>query len=243
MQEALRFLQPDAEPLDRADFIEQARVARHGSRAAVARAAADHPRPAKIVRRQRGAARHRPAHSRGPVRRHRRPQRLRQEHAAAVDRGTRDHRRRHHRFWRGSAPRRRQGDVPGAAAAALGAGAVECRGRPWPRSRIAGRAGARRPGADRSRPRRQARPVAGGAVRRTEAARGAGARAGQPSPGAGLRRAARRARCADAYLDAAAAGAGLARPGLYRGSRHPRRVRSRRAGRPGAGDRGRPHRA
>ena len=34
MQEALRFLQPDAEPLDRADFIEQARVARHGSHAA-----------------------------------------------------------------------------------------------------------------------------------------------------------------------------------------------------------------
>ena len=31
MQEAVRFLQPDAEPLDRADFIEQARVARHGS--------------------------------------------------------------------------------------------------------------------------------------------------------------------------------------------------------------------
>jgi sulfonate transport system ATP-binding protein len=31
MQEALRFLQPDAQPLDRADFIEQARVARHGS--------------------------------------------------------------------------------------------------------------------------------------------------------------------------------------------------------------------
>ena len=33
MQEALRFLKPDAEPLDRADFIEQARLARHGSRA------------------------------------------------------------------------------------------------------------------------------------------------------------------------------------------------------------------
>jgi sulfonate transport system ATP-binding protein len=31
MQEALRFLQPDAEPLDRADFIEQARLARRGS--------------------------------------------------------------------------------------------------------------------------------------------------------------------------------------------------------------------
>ena len=26
MQEALRFLQPDAEPLDRADFVEQARL-------------------------------------------------------------------------------------------------------------------------------------------------------------------------------------------------------------------------
>ena len=33
MQEALRFLQPDAEPLDRADFIEQARLARRGSEA------------------------------------------------------------------------------------------------------------------------------------------------------------------------------------------------------------------
>jgi sulfonate transport system ATP-binding protein len=31
MQEALRFLQPDAEPLDRADFFEQARLARNGS--------------------------------------------------------------------------------------------------------------------------------------------------------------------------------------------------------------------
>lgn len=31
MQEALRFLQPDAEPLDRADFIEQARLLRRGS--------------------------------------------------------------------------------------------------------------------------------------------------------------------------------------------------------------------
>ena len=31
MQEALRLLQPDAEPLDRTDFIEQARVTRHGS--------------------------------------------------------------------------------------------------------------------------------------------------------------------------------------------------------------------
>ncbi len=33
MQEALRFLRPDAEPLDRADFIEQARRARRGSEA------------------------------------------------------------------------------------------------------------------------------------------------------------------------------------------------------------------
>jgi sulfonate transport system ATP-binding protein len=33
MQEALRFLQPDAEPLDRADFIAQARLARRGSEA------------------------------------------------------------------------------------------------------------------------------------------------------------------------------------------------------------------
>ena len=34
MQEALRFVQPDAEPLDRPDFIEQARLARDGSHAA-----------------------------------------------------------------------------------------------------------------------------------------------------------------------------------------------------------------
>src|SRR5258706_3128771 len=31
MQEALRFLLPDAEPVDRTDFIEQARLARRGS--------------------------------------------------------------------------------------------------------------------------------------------------------------------------------------------------------------------
>src|ERR1700734_1540999 len=31
MQEALRFLSPDAEPLDNADFIEQARLARRGA--------------------------------------------------------------------------------------------------------------------------------------------------------------------------------------------------------------------
>src|ERR1700704_5280630 len=31
MQEALRFLSPDAEPVDRADFIDQARLARRGS--------------------------------------------------------------------------------------------------------------------------------------------------------------------------------------------------------------------
>ena len=30
MQEALRFLLPDAEPVERADFIEQARLARRG---------------------------------------------------------------------------------------------------------------------------------------------------------------------------------------------------------------------
>jgi sulfonate transport system ATP-binding protein len=33
MQEALRLLQPDAEPVDRADFIAQAQLARHGSQA------------------------------------------------------------------------------------------------------------------------------------------------------------------------------------------------------------------
>ena len=59
-----------------------------------------------------------------------------------------------------------------------------------------------------------------GAVRRAEAARRAGPRAGQPSARARLRRAARRARCADAHFDAAAAGAGLARPGLYRDPGH-----------------------
>jgi sulfonate transport system ATP-binding protein len=31
MQEALQFLSPDAEPVDRADFIEQARLLRRGS--------------------------------------------------------------------------------------------------------------------------------------------------------------------------------------------------------------------
>ncbi len=60
-------------------------AARSGSFAA--RAAADHPRLAQVVRRPRGAARHRPPYSCRPVRRDRRPQRLRQEHAAAPDRG------------------------------------------------------------------------------------------------------------------------------------------------------------
>ncbi len=57
-----------------------------------------------------------------------------------------------------------------------------------------------------------------------------------------LRRAARRARRPDPHLDAAAAGAGLARPGLYRDPGDARRRRGRGAGRPRAGDRGRPHR-
>ncbi len=39
-----------------------------------------------------------PAYSRGAVCRHRRPQRLRQEHVAAPDRGTRNHRCRHHQL-------------------------------------------------------------------------------------------------------------------------------------------------
>ncbi|HYI26390.1 MAG TPA: ATP-binding cassette domain-containing protein, partial [Bradyrhizobium sp.] len=33
MQEAVRFLQPDAEPLDRVDFVEQSLIARRGSEA------------------------------------------------------------------------------------------------------------------------------------------------------------------------------------------------------------------
>ena len=102
MQEALRFLHPDAEPVDRADFRRTgARWCARDRQADVARPAADHPRPAQIVRRQRGAARHRPAHSGRPVRRHRRPQRLRQEHAAAADRRARNRRRRQHQLWRG----------------------------------------------------------------------------------------------------------------------------------------------
>ena len=99
MQEALRFLQPDAEPLDRADFVEQARAARHGSHAP----SRGLPLTIRGLQKSfgdnevlRGIDLHIPA---GPVRRHRRPQRLRQEHAAAVDRGARDHRRRHHQFW------------------------------------------------------------------------------------------------------------------------------------------------
>ena len=72
----------------------------------------------------------------GPVRRDRRPQRLRQEHAAAADRGPRD---RSTPAASASASRRAAGrcprHVPGAAAVALGARAVECRGRPRPRPR------------------------------------------------------------------------------------------------------------
>ena len=88
MQEALRIFVPlDADAVDSPDCRRTARgVAARCGRAA-ARAFADDPRPAQIVRRQRGAARHRPAHPGRPVRRHRRPERLRQEHAAAPDRG------------------------------------------------------------------------------------------------------------------------------------------------------------
>ncbi len=42
MQEALRFLLPDAEPLDRADFIGQARLARRGQALPSRGLAADH---------------------------------------------------------------------------------------------------------------------------------------------------------------------------------------------------------
>ena len=61
----------------------------------------------------------------------------------------------HHQFRRGNARGRRPRDVSGAAAAALGAGALECRGRPRPRADLAGRAGPRRERAGRGRPRRQ----------------------------------------------------------------------------------------
>ena len=64
MQEALRLLVPDAEPVERADFIEQARLARGASGIAIARAAADHSRRAQGLRRQRGVARRRSAYSR-----------------------------------------------------------------------------------------------------------------------------------------------------------------------------------
>ena len=124
MQEALRFLAPGAEPVDRADFVEQARLLRRDPERRPA-AFADDPGLAQIVRRQRGAARHRPAYSGRPVRRHRRPQRLRQEHAAAADRRAGNHRPPARiSFGEDARPEDVRRDVPGAAAAALGARAV-----------------------------------------------------------------------------------------------------------------------
>ena len=80
MQEALRFSRP-APSRSTAPTSSSRRDCCGAVRKRRPRAFADHPGIAQIVRRQRGAARHRPAYSGRPVRRHRRPQRLRQEHA------------------------------------------------------------------------------------------------------------------------------------------------------------------
>ena len=173
---------PDAEPADRADFVEQARL-RRGSGVIAARPAAHHPGLRKIFGDNevlRGIDLHIPAgqfvaivgrSGCGKSTLLRLIAGLETPDAGRISFGD-----------GGSRPADVRVDVPGAAAAALGAGAVERRGR------------ARR--AARHRPTRSARAekalaevglddkrgaVAGRPVGRPAAARRAGPRAGQPA--------------------------------------------------------------
>ncbi len=123
MNQALRFAPVTTEAADAAvDLIREVRVAR-GVRDP-SRAVAHNQGLAQVLRRQRGAARHRSAYSGGAVRRHRRQVRLRQEHVAASDRGAGEADRWQHRVRRsrgqcaGSCPR----DVSGASGCCHGRG-------------------------------------------------------------------------------------------------------------------------
>ncbi len=77
--------------------------------------------------------------------------------------------------------KRRARDVPGAAAAALGLGAVQRRGRPRRQARCRGRPRACARNTEQCRARKSPRRVAVRALRRTKAARRLGARVGQPA--------------------------------------------------------------
>ena len=130
MQEAVRFRSSDAEPVDRADFIEQARVARRGSEAS------SHGLPLTIrgLRKSfgdnevlRGIDLHIPAGQFVAIvgRSGCGKSTLLRLIAGleTIDAGTIG-------FRRGNAARGCAGDVSGAAAVAMGAGAVERRSRP-----------------------------------------------------------------------------------------------------------------
>ena len=173
------------------------------------------PMVGQILRRETGPAWHQRPRPGWAVRRHRRPQRLRQEHAAAPPPQPRPTQRRRILVWRprGAEARTagRAGHVPGAAVAALGERARQCGGRARRGAQVPRCARARAGGVARSRLGRPARRMALGALRGAETTRGPGPRAGQPAAGAGVRRTAGRARCVDPYFDAAAARAGLAR--------------------------------
>ena len=130
-------------------------------------------------------------------------------------------------------------DVPGAAAAALGASAGQRRGRPRRAAPCARWRGPRARQAGGRRPRVAGARLAVRPVGRPEAARGAGPRAGEQPAIPRPRRTARRARCADPHRDAGTDRACVARAGFHGGAGHARRHRSDRAGRPRRADRGR----
>ena len=190
------------------------------------------PRRRQALRRQARARRHRPRSAGGPVPRHHRQERLRQEHPAPAARRS------------GPADVR---DARSTATAARTAQPTrimfqEPRLLPWARvvdNVAVGLTGLARGDEARERalgdarrggPRRPRRRLAVGAVGRPAAARRSGPRAGRPAANPGPRRAARRARRADPHRDAGSAGAHLAEasssPRCWSPTTSPRRSRS-----------------
>src|SRR6266508_4157163 len=179
-----------------------------------------------------------------------RPQRLRQDHAAALHRRPGAARRRRGPAGRPVALRARGA---GAARAAPHRHGVPGR-RPVPpsqrrrqrRLRPAARAAPQRPGRGGARaggPRRLRRPGAGEPVRWPAAAGGAGQGAGDPSDRAAAGRAVLQPGHAAAGADPRGGAAAARRPRRHRRVRHPRPGGGVRGGRRGGGDARRPHRA